>query len=391
MLAPFRATLENTPRAAPRMPLVSTATGLWLEAAQAASIDYWTTHLRKPVRFAAALRQLLDAPARVLLEVGPRATLATLARQQLAGAGKAVVAQASLADTPASEVAAFRLALGQLWSRGVPVDVAMLDRRQRRQRVRLPTYPFERQRCWVEAAPAVAAAAPSAFPATPMAAMPAAIPEITMPVANPPVVDRRPRLVAQLKEVFEDITGVELDDVDGSANFIELGLDSLMLTQVALHLSKVFPVKVTFRQLMVDYANLDRLAALLDEQMPPEAAAPAPVARCRSRTGRGAGTGSADRPGSRRRQRLCAAGDRPADAADGATTGLARRSAGQRRRDARGRRARGRRRRAVRRPGTGGRHRRRRGRRGSRAGAYPLRRQEGFRGDCAHRTTARWS
>jgi len=100
-----------------------------------------------------------------------------------------------------------------------------------------------------------------------------------MPTAVAPAADRRPRLLNQLKAVFEDITGIELDDADRASNFIELGLDSLMLTQVALHLSKVFPVKVTFRQLMVDHSSLDRLAALLDEQMPPDApAAPAPVA-----------------------------------------------------------------------------------------------------------------
>src|SRR6185312_5241537 len=50
------------------------------DAAQ--SIDYWTRHLREPVRFSTALERVLERPARVLLEVGPRATLCSLARQQ---------------------------------------------------------------------------------------------------------------------------------------------------------------------------------------------------------------------------------------------------------------------------------------------------------------------
>src|SRR3546814_1222347 len=60
--------------------LVSTALGDWLDPAQAGSIDYWTQHLRVPVRFSGALARVLDAPSRVLLEVGPRHTLTKIGR-----------------------------------------------------------------------------------------------------------------------------------------------------------------------------------------------------------------------------------------------------------------------------------------------------------------------
>jgi glutamate-1-semialdehyde aminotransferase/acyl carrier protein len=96
--------------------------------------------------------------------------------------------------------------------------------------------------------------------------------------------DRKPRLVAQLKDLFEDVAGFDLADADGHANFIELGLDSLMLTQVALQLQKSFGSKVSFRQLMGECSTLDRLAARLDGELPPdaapasEAALPSPIA-----------------------------------------------------------------------------------------------------------------
>ncbi|MDE2247007.1 MAG: amino acid adenylation domain-containing protein [Xanthomonadaceae bacterium] len=279
VLAPFRAELEQVAFNAPQLPLVSTATGDWLDPAQACSAEYWSSHMREPVRFSTALTRLLDTPGRVLLEVGPRATLSTLARQHAGLARDGIVAVASLADEAAKEHAAFLAAAGRLWCHGVAIDPTRFDRRQRRQRVRLPTYPFERQRHWVEAAPATAALTP-AEPA-PIAGLPPAE-ESPMPMMAPvSAVDRRPRLLSQLRAVFEDVTGTEMDDADPAANFIELGLDSLMLTQVALHLSRVFPVKVTFRQLMVEHASLERLAALLDEQMPAEQAppaAPAPAA-----------------------------------------------------------------------------------------------------------------
>jgi len=73
VVAPFLAEVAATARSAPQLPLVSTATGEWLDADTAMSPEYWARHLRQPVRFATALSRVLDVPARVLLEVGPRA------------------------------------------------------------------------------------------------------------------------------------------------------------------------------------------------------------------------------------------------------------------------------------------------------------------------------
>ena len=277
VVAPFRAEVAHVARSAPAIPIVSTATGEWLQPEQATSPDYWAHHLRAPVRFAAALACVTEAAARVLLEVGPRTTLAGLAKQRISGSKSYLSAQASMSDTPESEVASFRLAAGQLWCRGALADAAIFDKRQRRHRLCLPTYPFERQRYWVEAGVQAAALTPQAtvavsLPVTLPAATAIPEPENTMSVsvAMPVVADRRPRLVGELKAVFEDIAGFDLSDADEEANFIELGLDSLNLTQVALQLQKTFSVKITFRQLMADYSSLRRLAELLDEQIPAE-------------------------------------------------------------------------------------------------------------------------
>ncbi|MFD0737893.1 amino acid adenylation domain-containing protein [Lysobacter koreensis] len=291
MVAPFLAEVAATARAAPRLPLVSTASGEWLDADTATSPAYWARHLREPVRFAAALGRALEEPARVLLEVGPRASLCGLARQHPLVQKQSIGAVATLADTPASEPADFRKAAGQLWCRGVAVDPAVFDRRGVRQRLRLPTYPFERQRYWLEAAvatpstlapavpqPAAATITPQSVVASATTLEPVMSPSAPAAAANPapsPSADRKPRLVAQLKDLFEDVAGFDLADADADANFIELGLDSLMLTQVALQLQRSFPVKITFRQLMGECASLDKLAAMLDAQLPAEAIAAA--------------------------------------------------------------------------------------------------------------------
>ena len=299
VVAPFLAEVAAIARSAPQLPLVSTATGQWLDADTATSPEYWARHLREPVRFSVALGRVLDVPSRVLLEVGPRATLAALSRQHPGVQKQQITAVATLADTAPSETASLRQAAGQLWSWGVALDPSGFDRRATRHRVLLPTYPFERRRYWIEAALPSSAALPSQAALPPEVALPseAALPSnvphpaiaataavesvmsqltpppcVTEPVAATELVARKPRLISQLREVIEDVAGFDLADADAEDNFIELGLDSLMLTQVALQLQKAFAVRITFRQLMCEGGSLDRLAGLIDTQLPPEAA-----------------------------------------------------------------------------------------------------------------------
>ncbi len=73
ILEPFRALVSKVTLHAPRLPYLSNLTGTWIEAVQATDPAYWASHLRQPVRFAAALSGLLGEPGRLLLEVGPGA------------------------------------------------------------------------------------------------------------------------------------------------------------------------------------------------------------------------------------------------------------------------------------------------------------------------------
>lgn len=91
-------------------------------------------------------------------------------------------------------------------------------------------------------------------------------------VAAPAIApDRRARLLVQVKAVVEDVAGFEIADDDVATGFTQLGLDSLMFIQIASRLQKAFATRITFRQLMGECAALDRLAEMLDRQLPPEA------------------------------------------------------------------------------------------------------------------------
>ncbi|HEY3579272.1 MAG TPA: type I polyketide synthase, partial [Pyrinomonadaceae bacterium] len=78
----FAAKLKHVKTGAPEIPIVSTLTGTWLTAEEAADSGYWARHLRQTVRLADALGEILKQPETVLLEIGPGQTLSALAKQQ---------------------------------------------------------------------------------------------------------------------------------------------------------------------------------------------------------------------------------------------------------------------------------------------------------------------
>ncbi len=143
----FRQKVAQIARRAPQIPIVSNVTGEWLSADQATNPDYWTHHLRQTVRFADGLQQLADYTH--FLEVGVGTTLAKLAVKH--DDSKHVYASLPPERNVGTDVAFARQTLGDLWATGVAVDWTVYYAEQARRRVPLPTYPFQRQRYWIDA------------------------------------------------------------------------------------------------------------------------------------------------------------------------------------------------------------------------------------------------
>jgi natural product biosynthesis luciferase-like monooxygenase protein len=138
----------------PAVPYISNVTGTWITGAEATSPHYWGQHLRQTVRFADGVNELLREPNAVLLEVGPGRTLKTVTRWHPAFAPGQVVEPSLPHAVEQIPSTAFLLGtLGKLWLAGVEVDWARFYEGERRRRVALPTYPFERQRYWIESRP----------------------------------------------------------------------------------------------------------------------------------------------------------------------------------------------------------------------------------------------
>ncbi|MGB3205431.1 MAG: beta-ketoacyl synthase N-terminal-like domain-containing protein [Crinalium sp.] len=152
ILKPFALAVEKVNLKPPKIPYVSNTTGTWITAEQATNPNYWAQHLRHEVRFADGLQQLLKQPEQILLEIGPGRTLSTLVKQHPNKAPQQIVLSSlrHLRDEQ-SDVAFVLATLGKLWLAGVQVDWSEFYVPEQRQRIPLPTYPFERQRYWIDA------------------------------------------------------------------------------------------------------------------------------------------------------------------------------------------------------------------------------------------------
>ncbi|CAM2006331.1 non-ribosomal peptide synthetase/type I polyketide synthase [Acanthopleuribacter pedis] len=135
----------------PQIPYVSNLTGKWITDAEATDPSYYAQHLRQAVRFADGVETLLEKGDQLLLEVGPGKALATFARGQVRRKGDSkVITSLRHPKDQLSDIRFLQEALSQLWVEGVAFDFGTLYADQKRRRVPLPTYPFERRRFWVD-------------------------------------------------------------------------------------------------------------------------------------------------------------------------------------------------------------------------------------------------
>ncbi|MFI5151874.1 MAG: amino acid adenylation domain-containing protein [Chitinophagales bacterium] len=268
ILGPFEDLVRSMKLGIPRIPIMSTVTGNWLKDTEAVNPSYWALHLRSTVRFSQGITALLADPGRIFLETGPRNVAATLARQHVGA--KPVISIASLEpNEEKSEYYSVLRALGQLWLQGVNPDWQAFYSGQKRVKLELPSYAFEKNQYWVE---------PSMQPTNgsdlnlSMSKQVFHIDSSSIPfekeIPNQPKPMRKVSLIERLKEILENASGIDMEGVSGEMSFVEMGLDSLLLTQIALNFKKEFGIPISFRQLNEEFGNLELLATYLDKQLP---------------------------------------------------------------------------------------------------------------------------
>jgi len=234
----------------PTIPFISNVTGTWMIQDDAVDPRYWVKHLLQTVRFGDGLCELLKQRERVLLEVGPGDSLCRLVkRHQDNSPERAAIASMSQQAEQDEAQADVMMAMGKLWAAGVDVDWQKLYEMERRTRVELPAYPFERQRYWIEERKAVSAAKTVPGDNKPLPhGLVAASTDATLsslyprPHLETAFVSPRNELEKNIAEAWQITLGIQQVGIDD--RFFDLGGDSLLALQVVAHLKSRFNIDV---------------------------------------------------------------------------------------------------------------------------------------------------
>lgn len=259
----------------PAIPFVSNLTGTWISDREATDPWYWAHQMTRTVRFCDAVGETAPIGG-IRLEVGPGHGLSTLALQHPAVTEQSdhVVATSLRHDfDPDPDLAWWLKTVGKLWIAGRAIDWTNFYEHQQRRRVALPTYPFERQRCWID--PPVRRAI-GASPAADGALAPPLVEcnELASAATSKgahgrrrlltPYVAPRNDVEATLAGIWAASLGVEIVGIHDS--FLELGGHSLLGSQMLLRINAAFGVELRLRGLF-NAPTIAELAGLVTEEI----------------------------------------------------------------------------------------------------------------------------
>jgi amino acid adenylation domain-containing protein len=265
--------------------MISTVTGAVCDG-KALDNQYWWRNVRQPVRFAQGTNALLEAGHSLFLEVAPHPVLSPAIIESANIRGNKVTITPSLRRRE-SERASLLNALGVLYTAGCKLNWSELYPKNSRF-VDLPSYAWQHKRFWLEPPPAeqIPATTPqpaatartfTAAPSSSCADSQALSIEAQKPSSDTTSnVPRKERILQILVPLLQDLAGVESGVIKPDVTFVEMGFDSLFLTQVSQAFSKNFGVKVSMGQMWEDLNTPERIAAFLDDNLPPESMAEEP-------------------------------------------------------------------------------------------------------------------
>lgn len=263
IIQPLRELISTVTLSPPEIPFISSVSGDWITAEEATSPDYWARHAREPVQFAKGIDTLLATKPTTLLEAGPGTTLAMLAAQSPQVKPPILTTLPGENGEDGADLETLLEAYGELWC--MSAQLKWPEGFKSGRRVPLPTYPFERSRYFID---------PPSWMRDRERIEPEKIAQAGgMTMSEQFNGDSGHRatganasenaIAALLRTIFSELSGQTFDPADANLSFIEMGLDSLFLSQAVQKINKRFKVKILFRQLLGDLSTIPALTAHL--------------------------------------------------------------------------------------------------------------------------------
>lgn len=267
IVKPLQKVIENVVLSIPRLPILSTVTADWLLDEDAKSPEYWAHHSRATVNFSGAVKAIDEYMQPIFLEVGAGITTTVLTKQHGSDISKRTFASLDTSNRPEGENLSVKGAVAKLWRKGVLLNWEKLHSHYKGRILHdVPTYSFDKKRLWVD---------PINYDISNSRNYVNKVETLqksnSLQSSSIKVPVRKEYIIKKISEIIEATSGIGLSDANPHSNFTELGLDSLLLTQISSALKKEFKLPITFRQLNETYDTLDKLATFVDNNLPADA------------------------------------------------------------------------------------------------------------------------
>lgn len=227
--------------------------GSWIEPRQLATLQYWEAEVRDAFTQRQPTFQILSRTQNIFLVLAVPEADTDLQEQMDSPVLFALVGKGKEASRH------FLTTLGKIWQSGATIDWSALFEPDLPRRISLPTYPFERERYWIDPPGASPVQQPPG-PASAVGEAPSqaalhprpALPEEYQAPGN--------ELERQLVELWQAVLGFE--GIGINDNIFDLGADSLLLQQLATQAQQVgLAVEL---HMLYDNQTIAELAAVLE-------------------------------------------------------------------------------------------------------------------------------
>ncbi|MFD2035767.1 amino acid adenylation domain-containing protein [Belliella marina] len=253
ILAEFEEEVSKISLNRPRLPIMSTATGQLLKDEEAIDPKYWSNQILTTVLFSDAIMSIEENGAFNFLEVGPGNVLSSLVRQHNLGSNPSIINSISIGEETQSEFESFLHAIAKVWQAGVEVDFSKMYKSFSFQSD-LPTYAFDKQRYWLDPPIKKEINNQNVFNSNQSAVK-------ISPSNSISKMETRDTFSQKIQEIILNATGVQMPDEN--TTFSEMGLDSLILTQLGSKFRNEFGIQLTFRQLNEDLQSVGKIEAFV--------------------------------------------------------------------------------------------------------------------------------
>jgi glutamate-1-semialdehyde-2,1-aminomutase len=251
MLPDFEAIARKITFSPPKINLISNLTGE-LATADITTPEYWCRHIRQPVRFATSMATLSQQGCDVFVEIGPKPALLGMGRQCLPEDVGVWLPSLRQGQDDWQQILQN---LGELYVRGATIDWTGFDRDYQRRRVALPTYPFQRQRYWINQEKSIMSSNHTVEKNH----------QTTVGVQQ-----RQDTILSKLYTVMAELFQMSPSEIKLDIPLLEMGADSLIIGQAVRKIENLFGLTLNIRQLFEELNTLEALATYIDQNLSSE-------------------------------------------------------------------------------------------------------------------------